>query len=250
MSVMNPWMQAPVRPGRHWFLLMMVLLLSPAFAAAYDEEKTGDRDQAAQQQDCSRLAAEERKDCVYRQLFRVQNQQIQALAQRLEALISEEADTDASAGEADAQAADARAQAQIQSTKIAEELTAKVHIEKESNRFWLTLAVALVGAAFLFVSLHHMGKVARITGSREHAVRPSDIMNIVALHLIVFGTLLVVMTADVSDQLTAAAGILGALAGYIFRGINDRADSANVQTPDPASDPASGNSAPDTHPKS
>ena len=41
MSVMNPWMQTPVRPGRHWFLLMMVLLLSPALAAAYDEEKTG-----------------------------------------------------------------------------------------------------------------------------------------------------------------------------------------------------------------
>lgn len=211
MSIMNSWMQSPVRAGRPWFLLMMVLLLplaSPVFAAAYDEEKTDNRDREAQQQDCARLAAEERKDCVYRQLFRVQNQQIQALAQRLEALISEEADTDASAGEIDTQAADARTQAQIQATKIAEELTAKVHIEKENNRFWLTLAVALVGAAFLFVSLHHMGKVARITGLREHAVRPSDIMNIVALHLIVFGTLLVVMTADVSGGYFGRAGRL------------------------------------------
>ena len=236
LIMMTPLMKDPTRAGRHWFFLMMLLLLplaAPVFAATSDEEKTGDQNPAQQQYDCSQLSAEARKDCVYRQLFRVQNQQIQALAQRLEALTPEEADA------VSTEEADAQAQAHIQTTEIAEKLTAQVHIEKESNRFWLTLAVACVGAIFLFVSLHHMSKAAQKSGARENAVRPSDIMNIVALHLIVFGTLLVVMTADVSDQLTAAAGILGALAGYIFRGINDRGDSVNASNGQGA-DPASG----------
>ena len=42
------------------------------------------------------------------------------------------------------------------------------------------------------------------------------------MHLIVFGMLIVIIAADVTEQINAAVGIFGTLAGYIFRGINDR----------------------------
>lgn len=42
------------------------------------------------------------------------------------------------------------------------------------------------------------------------------IVSITGLLAIVFGTLVVIMIADTDEQMTAAVGILGAVAGYIF----------------------------------
>ncbi len=45
---------------------------------------------------------------------------------------------------------------------------------------------------------------------------PDDILNATGLIFIIFGTIIVVIIADVGEQLTAAVGILGAIAGYLF----------------------------------
>jgi hypothetical protein len=57
-------------------------------------------------------------------------------------------------------------------------------------------------------------------------VDPKEIMNVAGLTIIVFGTILVVMMADSEQQLTASVGILGALAGYLFRGVHDKGADA------------------------
>lgn len=219
------------RSLRPFASIMLLFLLGTATAFAADEaQKTQDAPTAGE--DCAQRSGEARKDCVYRTLFRVQNQQIQALAERLEALYAEAEPEPRPEAVGDPPVQPQTLVMEASDGNEAQKLTAQVHMEKESNRFWLTLTVAFAGAAFLFVSLHHMSKVARATG--ENAVRPSDVMNVVALHLIVFGILLVVMIADVTDQLTAAAGILGALAGYIFRGVNETVGSTQTETPSPA----------------
>ena len=45
---------------------------------------------------------------------------------------------------------------------------------------------------------------------------PDDVLNATGLIFIIFGTIIVVIIADVGEQLTAAVGILGAIAGYLF----------------------------------
>jgi hypothetical protein len=45
---------------------------------------------------------------------------------------------------------------------------------------------------------------------------PSDIVNAIGLIILVFGTIFVIILVDVDEQLTAAMGILGAIAGYLF----------------------------------
>jgi len=51
---------------------------------------------------------------------------------------------------------------------------------------------------------------------------PKDIVNVAGLTLIVFGTIILVLIVDTTEQLTAAIGILGAIAGYLFRSAQER----------------------------
>lgn len=50
-----------------------------------------------------------------------------------------------------------------------------------------------------------------------------DIVNASGLILIIFGTIILVLVVDTSEQLTAAIGIMGAIAGYLFKSAQDNA---------------------------
>lgn len=55
--------------------------------------------------------------------------------------------------------------------------------------------------------------------NREHDAR--DIVNAAGLNLIIVGTIILVLVVDTSEQLTAAIGVMGAIAGYLFRSMQD-----------------------------
>lgn len=57
---------------------------------------------------------------------------------------------------------------------------------------------------------------------RTEACTAINIVNGTGLVLIIFATIFVVMIADVDQQLTAAIGIIGAIAGYLFGSLTRR----------------------------
>lgn len=78
---------------------------------------------------------------------------------------------------------------------------------EESNRLILALSVMGAGLLALFLVLSYLK-------SREAA--PESVVTGSGLVLVIFATVLVVILAKVDQQLTAATGILGAIAGYLF----------------------------------
>ena len=81
-------------------------------------------------------------------------------------------------------------------------------IEEEISR--RTLILALIGAGIL--SLIIVLGFLKLIGTRE----ASTMVNASGLVLVVYATVLVVMVAKAEQQLTAAIGILGAIAGYLL----------------------------------
>ena len=79
---------------------------------------------------------------------------------------------------------------------------------QEKNRFWLIGEMLLVTPLFLLIILHYVVK------GGNYSVR--SVLNISGLVLVVQATTIVVLAAQTSEQLTAAIGVLGAIAGYLF----------------------------------
>lgn len=93
---------------------------------------------------------------------------------------------------------------------------ARYRMEEESNRRLLALSVMGTGILSLFLVLAYLK-------SREAA--PETVVNGSGLVLVIFATVLVVILAKVDQQLTAATGILGAIAGYLFGKATTGADA-------------------------
>ncbi len=68
--------------------------------------------------------------------------------------------------------------------------------------------------ALCMLSLISLVTVLLFLKSTPHSAR--DIVNASGLNLIIFGTIILVMIVDTSEQLTAAIGVLAAIAGYLF----------------------------------
>ncbi len=81
-------------------------------------------------------------------------------------------------------------------------------IEEEKSR--RTLILALIGAGV--VSLAIVLGFLKLIGTKNSAT----MVTATGLVLVVYATVLVVMIAKAEQQLTAAIGILGAIAGYLF----------------------------------
>jgi ABC-type Co2+ transport system permease subunit len=81
-------------------------------------------------------------------------------------------------------------------------------IEEERSR--RTLILALIGAGI--VSLAIVLGFLKLIGTKNSAT----MVTAAGLVLVVYATVLVVMIAKAEQQLTAAIGILGAIAGYLF----------------------------------
>jgi hypothetical protein len=84
---------------------------------------------------------------------------------------------------------------------------ARYRIEEASNHLVLALSVMGTGLLSLFLLLWYLK-------SRE--ATPETMVNGSGLVLVIFATVLVVILAKADQQLTAATGILGAIAGYLF----------------------------------
>jgi len=92
-----------------------------------------------------------------------------------------------------------------------DELHFEHRMAQERNKLYLCLMIGVVMIVGLTVSLYFLTRTA---------YSPDQIVNTSGLAFIVFGTLYVVILADVEAQLTASTGILGAVAGYLFRAMN------------------------------
>ncbi len=79
--------------------------------------------------------------------------------------------------------------------------------ERVNNEFWyivLLCSVALIALLMVLIFMRGRHNTAK------------DIVNAAGLILIIFGTIILVLVVDTTEQLTAAIGVLGAIAGYLF----------------------------------
>ena len=89
-------------------------------------------------------------------------------------------------------------------------LNAAVNPAQVENEFYYVIILALLCLFSLSIVLTFLTRL-------KDDVHPRDIVSGAGLILIVFGTIILVLIVDTSEQLTAAIGILGAIAGYLFR---------------------------------
>ncbi|GJL55366.1 MAG: hypothetical protein NPIRA02_24980 [Nitrospirales bacterium] len=87
---------------------------------------------------------------------------------------------------------------------------------KEQNRLYQTLGVAIAGMISLMIMLFVISK------SKDYTAQ--DVIYASGLVFVIFGTIAIVVIADVEQQLTASIGIMGAIAGYLFGKMHDRQD--------------------------
>lgn len=85
-----------------------------------------------------------------------------------------------------------------------------------NNEFW---SIVLLSGLCVISLIIVLGFIKQ----QEHSAK--DIVNAAGLTLIIFGTIILVLVVNTSEQLTAAIGILGAIAGYLFRSVQN-SDSA------------------------
>jgi hypothetical protein len=78
-----------------------------------------------------------------------------------------------------------------------------------NTRFKEAILISVLAVVSLVVVLSFMTRKDRKTTG-------TDIVHVSGLVFIIFGTIVLVVIADVDEQLTASIGILGAIAGYLF----------------------------------
>lgn len=98
-------------------------------------------------------------------------------------------------------------------TKSVDALKHELYLQQGKHRFWTIIALCVV----LFISL-----IVVLMFMKSTKCSAADIVNATGLIFIIFGTILLVMVADAEAQLTAAIGILGAIAGYLFGSMRNR----------------------------
>jgi hypothetical protein len=99
----------------------------------------------------------------------------------------------------------------------ADELTHEFNMRRENNKVYEIVILGVVALLSLFLVLRFLG--AKSNTSAPH------IVNATGLICIIFGTIMLVLMAQSDQQLTAAVGILGAVAGYLFRSMHQEEDA-------------------------
>lgn len=105
--------------------------------------------------------------------------------------------------------------AQAQADKFAHEF----RMRQEDNKLFEIIILSILALLSLYLVLRFI--TAKPVYSATH------IVNVTGLIFIIFGTILLVIMADTEQQMTAAIGILGAVAGYLFGAINRRESGAD-----------------------
>lgn len=99
----------------------------------------------------------------------------------------------------------------IEGDKLAHEF----QMQKEQNKVHEVVALCVLAVISLFVVLHFLTK-------NKDGQTGSNIVNATGLIFIVVGTISLTIMAQTEQQLTAAIGILGAIAGYLFGSMKHR----------------------------
>jgi hypothetical protein len=94
----------------------------------------------------------------------------------------------------------------------ADELTHQYRMQQETNKIYEIGILSLLALVSLFLVLRFLSAQSRNSGPQ--------IVNATGLICIIFGTILLVIMAHSDQQLTASMGILGAVAGYLFRSMH------------------------------
>ena len=97
----------------------------------------------------------------------------------------------------------------------------KYTLERIENEFWYVVILASLSVVSLLIVLHYL--------KLRPDSSPKDFVSATGLSLIVFGTIILVLIVDTSEQLTAAIGILGAIAGYLFRTAQESSGGSGSQ---------------------
>ncbi|WP_345986408.1 hypothetical protein WCX49_04610 [Sulfurimonas sp. HSL-1656] len=91
-------------------------------------------------------------------------------------------------------------------------------ILKMENERYYVLALSLLSVVMFTVSFMFL---------RHKEYDTSDIIHLAGLNIIIFGTIILVLVVETNEQLTAAIGVLGAIAGYLFRSLQEK-EKANT----------------------
>ncbi len=98
--------------------------------------------------------------------------------------------------------------------------TSSVQLELiKNNRHYVIITAGLL--AFSLVVISYLMKIT------PHQAR--DLVTVIGLVSVIFGSLLLVLVVDTTEALTAPMGILGAIAGYLF-GTAQRKDDSSEST--------------------
>ncbi len=82
-------------------------------------------------------------------------------------------------------------------------------MSKLESEFWYVITLSVMCVVSLVTALAFL--------VRRQSYTPKDMVNVIGLTLIIYSTIILVLVVSTSEQLTAAIGILGAIAGYLFR---------------------------------
>jgi hypothetical protein len=110
-------------------------------------------------------------------------------------------------------AAENEKMAQDKEFAIADRLTLEYRTTLERYRFYEVVVLALLAVISLFVVLSFIRSSTQF--------QPRDMVHATGLVLVVFSTIIVILLADVEVQLTAAMGVLGGIAGFLFGSFNN-----------------------------
>ena len=90
----------------------------------------------------------------------------------------------------------------------ADALTLEHRITQEKHAFYEVMILAVMAVVSLTIVLAFM----KCSGTCQ----PRDMVTTAGLILIIFSTIILVLVASSEEQITAAIGVLGAIAGYLF----------------------------------
>jgi hypothetical protein len=116
---------------------------------------------------------------------------------------------------------------QLQSLQAkADQLTHEYKMQQEANKIYEIVILSVLALLSLFLVLRFL--------TTRAGYSPTQVVNATGLICIIFGTILLVIMAQSDQQLTAAVGILGAVAGYLFRSMHVGEDAKGTgQEPRP-----------------
>jgi len=103
---------------------------------------------------------------------------------------------------------------------LADRMSLEYRIAQQRYRFYEVVLLSIVAVVTLLVVLSFMRDNPKC--------QPRDMVNTTGLILVIFSTIIVILLADVEVQLTAAMGVLGGIAGYLFGTINSPGSSRSA----------------------